>query len=126
MLLIIRLSLFYIFLTGCDEIGQVLGKEKTKATTYSFDCLDSTLSGKPMNRNIEKASDILRDLAISKKTITDSLQTAYGKEFHLQMTKAGSFKLANNLAARQKLNIVLKELLATRETPSKIEYAIYI
>ena len=126
MLLIIRLSLFYIFLTGCDEIGQVLNTEKKKATSYSFDCLDSTLSGKPMNRNIERASDIIRDLAISKKTITDSLQTAYGKEFHAQMTKDGSFKLANNSLAQQKLNTVLKELLAAREAPSKIEYAIYI
>ena len=126
MLLIIRLSLFYIFLTGCDEIGQVLNTEKKKATSYSFDCLDSTLSGKPMNRNIERASDFIRDLAISKKTITDSLQTAYGKEFHAQMTKDGSFKLANNSMAQQKLNAVLKDLLAVREAPSKIEYAIYI
>jgi predicted Zn-dependent protease len=126
MLLIIRLSLFYIFLTGCDEIGQVFNKEKKKATIYSFDCLDSTLSGKPVNRNIEKASDILRDLAISKKSITDSLQTAYGKEFHEQMTKDGSFKLLNNATVQQKLNTVLKELLAVREAPSNIEYAIYI
>ncbi len=126
MLLIIRLSFFYIFLTGCDEIGQVLNKEKKKVTSYSFACLDSTLSGKPINRNLEKASDLIRDLAISKKSITDSLQTAYGKEFHQQMTKDGSFKLANNTAVQQKLNTVLKELLSVREEPSKIEYAIYI
>ena len=126
MLLIVRLCILYIFLTGCDEIGQVLNKEKKKATSYSFDCLDSTLSGKPVNRNIERASDIIRDLAISKKSITDSVQTAYGKEFHKQMIKDGSFKLANNLAVQQKLNTVLKDLLAVREAPSNIEYAIYI
>ena len=126
MLRVIRLSILYIFLTGCDEIGRDYNGDNKKATSYSFDCLDSAVSGKPMNRNIERASDIIRDLAISKKSITDSLQTAYGKEFHEQMTKGGSFKLANNSPGQQKLNTALKELLAVRESPSEIEYAIYI
>ena len=127
MFLLIRLSLFCILFFGCDEVGQFINKDDKKEISYSFACLDSTLSGKPINRKLDKASDIIRDLAISKKSITDSLQTAYGKEFHLQMTgKGGEFKIANNAAVQKKLNTVLEELLAVRDNPSKIEYAIYI
>src|SRR5215211_4076845 len=127
MLLFIRLSFFCILFLGCDEVGQFINQDKKKEVSYSFACLDSTLSGKPVNRKLGKATDIIRDLAISKKSITDSLQTAYGKEFHQQMTgKTGEFKLVNNASIQKELNTVLKELLAERENPSKIEYAIYI
>jgi predicted Zn-dependent protease len=51
---------------------------------------------------------------------------AYGKQFHQQMIAEGSFKLANNTTVQKKLNSVLKDLLAVRENPSKIEYSIYI
>ena len=71
MFLIIRLSIFCILFFGCDEVGQFINKGEKKKITYSFACLDSTFSGKPINRKLEKASDILRDLAISKKSITD-------------------------------------------------------
>lgn len=127
MFLFIRLSFFCILLFGCDDVGQFINPDKKKDITYSFACLDSTLSGRPANRKLEKATDIIRDLAISKKSITDSLQTAYGKEFHQQMTgQEGEFKLANNPSIQKKLNTVLEELLAEREDPSSIEYAIYI
>ena len=127
MTLFTRLSFFCILFFGCDEVGQFINPEKKNEVSYSFACLDSTVSGKPVNRRLEKASDIIRDLAISKKSITDSLQTAYGKEFHEQMTgKDGEFKLVKNAVVQKKLNTVLQGLLAARENPSKIEYAIYI
>lgn len=127
MTLFTRLSFFCILFFGCDEVGQFINPGKKKEITYSFACLDSTVSGKPVNRRLEKASDIIRDLAISKKSITDSLQTAYGKEFHQQMTgKEGEFELVNDAAVQKKLNTALQELLAVRQDPSKIEYAIYI
>ena len=127
MTLFTRLSFFCILFFGCDEVGQFINPEKKKEITYSFACLDSAVSGKPVNRRLEKASDIIRDLAISKKSITDSLQTAYGKEFHQQMTgKEGEFTLVNNAAVQKKLNTALQQLLAARQDPSKIEYAIYI
>lgn len=127
MILFVRLSFFCILFFGCDEVGQFINPDKKKEITYSFACLDSTLSGKPASRRLEKASDIIRDLAISKKSITDSLQTAYGKEFHQQMTgKGGEFILVNNPVIQKKLNTVLQELLAAREEPSKIDYAIYL
>ena len=127
MTLFTRLSFFCILFFGCDEVGQFINPDKKQDITYSFACLDSTVSAKPANRQLEKASDIIRDLAISKKSITDSLQTAYGKAFHQQMTgKEGEFKLVNDAAVQKKLNTALQELLAARKDPSKIEYAIYI
>ena len=126
MLRITGLLFFCALALSCDEVNDALGNEEKKEVTYSFSCLDSTVSARPISRNIDRASDILRDLAISKKSITDSLQTAYGKEFHEQMVADGSFKLARNAAVQQKLNSVLKDLLAVRKDPSKIEYSIYI
>ena len=120
------LFIFCALALSCDEVNGVLNKDKKKEITYSFACLDSTVSAKPISRKLDKASGILRDLAISKKSITDSLQVAYGKEFHEEMMADGSFKLVNNPALQQKLNTVLKDLLAVREDPSKIEYSIYI
>ena len=126
MLRITGLLFFCALALSCDEVNGLFGDEKKKEISYSFSCLDSTLSARPISRNIDKASDILRDLAISKKSITDSLQTAYGKQFHQQMIEEGSFKLVNNAAVQQKLNTVLKDLLAVRKEPSKIEYSIFI
>ena len=120
------LFIFCALALSCDEVNGFLNKDKKKEITYSFACLDSTVSAKPISRKLDKASGILRDLAISKKSITDSLQMAYGKEFHEEMMADGSFKLANNPALQQKLNTVLKDLLAVREDPSKIEYSIYV
>lgn len=126
MLRMLSLLVFCALALSCDEVNLFLGDEKKKEISYSFSCLDSTLSARPVSRRLDKASDIIRDLAISKKSITDSLQTLYGKEFHQQMTGEGSFKIVTNPAVQQKLNTVLKELLSKREEPSKIEYAIYI
>ena len=120
------LFIFCALALSCDEVNRFLNKDKKKEITYSFSCLDSTVSAKPISRKLDKASGILRDLAISKKSITDSLQMAYGKEFHQEMLADGSFKLVNTPALQQKLNTVLQDLLAVREEPSKIEYSIYI
>lgn len=120
------LVIFCALALSCDDVNGFLGKEQKKEITYSYSCLDSTFSGKPINRKLDKASDIIRDLAVSKKSITDSLQTAYGKEFHQQMIEEGNFTIVKDAAIQQKLNTVLKQLLNVREKASKIEYAIYI
>lgn len=126
MLRIASLIIFCFLFLSCDEAVDFFGKEKKKKIIYSYACLDSSFSGKPINRKLEKAGDIIRDIAVSKKSITDSMQTAYGKQFHQQIVAEGSFKIIKNAAVQQKLNTVLKELLAIREHPSQIEYAIYI
>jgi len=115
-----------IIVLGCNDVDRVLGKDKKKDITYSFACLDSTLNGKPVSRRLEKAGDLLRNLAISEKSITDSVQTEYGKVFHEQMVKEGDFKLIDNKALNQKLNSVLGQLLAVRYQPSRIRYSVYL
>jgi len=125
MVRITSLLLFCILILSCDDAALSL-PEKKRATTYSYACLDSTFSRKPVNKNIDKVSGLLRDFAISKKYITDSMQTVYGKEFHEQMVSEGSFIIVKNPTVQQKLNAVLKELLAERTNPSGIEYSVYI
>ena len=80
MLRITGLLFFCALALSCDEVNGFFGDEKKKEISYSFSCLDSTLSARPISRNIDKASDILRDLAISKKInyrqFTDSIWKA--------------------------------------------------
>jgi predicted Zn-dependent protease len=116
------------FLIGCNDTDEIFGQgtSSNKEISYSYSCLDSTFSGRPVSKKIDKASDLIRNLAISRKSITDSLQTAYGKEFHAAMVGDGSFKLVSNAAVQLKLSKALKELLAVREHPSSIEYAVYV
>lgn len=119
------LVLSFVFL-GCDEVDRVLGGDKEpKEVTYSFSCLDSAVGGKPINRRLEQAGDLIRDLAVSEDKITDSVQTEYGLMFHKQMVEEGVFKIINDRALNQRLNTVLKELLDAREDPSGIRYAVY-
>ncbi|WP_158512931.1 M48 family metallopeptidase [Flavisolibacter tropicus] len=111
---------------SCNDVDRYLGKnEPPKEITYSYSCLDSAIGGRAMNKRITKASDILRDLAVPDKEITDSVQTAYGKLFHEDMLQQGGFKLVNDKSINQKLNTVLNNLLAKRQKPSSIKYMIY-
>jgi predicted Zn-dependent protease len=112
--------------TGCNEIDRYFGGDnKKKEVTYSYACLDSAVSGSAINRQLGRAGDLIRDLAVSEDKITDSVQTAYGLGFHEQMVKDGTFKLINDKALRNKLTAVMNELLQARENPSNIGYAIY-
>ena len=82
---------------GCNQLDEKFGKNtESKEVSYSYACLDSTLGGKTINRRIEQAGELLRDLGVSEKSITDSVQTAYGQMFHKQMTEEGGFKLMND------------------------------
>lgn len=115
-----------ITLFSCDDVDRVLNGDKPKKKiTYSFACLDSALGGKPMNRRLEEAGDLVRDLAIPEGKITDSMQTEYGLMFHKQMVAEGQFKLIKDAALNKRLNTVLQQLLDVREDPSHIRYAIY-
>lgn len=127
MLRLTSLILFcFLFLSCDDATSAVENKEAKKDIIYSYSCLDSTFSAKPINKKIDKVSGILRDFAISKNSITDSMQTAYGKEFHQVMTEEGAFVILNNITVQKKLNTVLTDLLTVRKNPSKIDYSIYI
>lgn len=126
MLRILSFLLLFFIGIGCNELDRILGKEEKKeAVTYSFACLDSALGGNSFGRRLGKAGDLVRDLAVSEKSITDSVQTAYGFAFHEQMVKEGAFKLLNDKALSQQLQAVLKNLLAQRKNPSSIKYAVH-
>ena len=114
-------------LIGCNDVDRIInGEKKKKDITYSFTCLDSALGGKPINRRLQQAGDLIRDLAVSEDQITDSIQTAYGDEFHRQMVEQEkTFKLVNDPALSRKLDNVLRQLLDAREDPSAIRYRIF-
>lgn len=126
------LRFFYLLMiatatVGCNQLDTVFGNEKKAPdVTYSYACLDSALGGSKINRTLGQAGDLIRDLAVSEDEITDSLQTQYGRMFHAEMQQGPDFKLSKNKSIQQKLNGVLQKLLAAREKPSDIGYAVHL
>lgn len=120
---------FYIFILfpffSCDQVDRVLNGQSGKEVSYSYACIDSAVGGKPLSRKLNDAGDLIRDLAVSEKSITDSMQTQYGRAFHDDMISTGNFKLIRDGALSKKLNTVLNDLLRVREKPSGIEYQVY-
>jgi predicted Zn-dependent protease len=115
-----------LFAFSCNEVDRVFGKNETpKEISYSYACLDSALGGKPINQHLERAGGFIRNLAVSEKKVTDSVQSVYGAMFHDEMISEGTFKLINDKALQQNLNNVLQRLLAARAKPSGINYKIY-
>lgn len=94
--------------------------------TYSYACLDSAVSGNKTNRVISKTTDIIRDIAMDEEDITDAVQTEYGEAFHKDAIETKSFVLLKDSAIDAQLQKVMNELLAVREKPSAIKYAIYL
>ncbi len=125
MLRIVCLLLVACCSQSCNEIDYFMGREKKKGVTYSFACLDSAVGGGSVGRSLEQAGDFVRDLAVSEKSITDSIQTTYGLAFHKQMTNDGSFKLLKNKAVDEELTAILNRLLAQRSAPSNIRYKVF-
>ena len=118
--------LVLVIFQSCDDVDRIIGRdEKPSAVTYSFSCLDSAVGGGSIGKRLEQAGDLVRDLAVSEKSITDEVQTEYGQAFHDQMLKDGTFKLLNNKNLQQKLNTVINELLAKRTDPTSIKYMVH-
>jgi predicted Zn-dependent protease len=127
MLKVITLFILVILISGCEEVDSILGGNKSKKdVTYSYSCLDSSMGGKPVSRRLDQVGNVIRDLVVSEKSITDSVQTTYGLLFHKQMVEEGTFKLVNDRALNDKLNRVLNQLLDARKEPSNIRYAVYV
>ena len=97
-----------------------------KEMTYSYDCLDSAVAGNETSKAISQTTSIIRDLAIHKKDISDSVQNAWGDAFHQDAIDTKAFVLINDPAIHAQLQTVLNDLLAARENPSKIKYSIYL
>jgi predicted Zn-dependent protease len=116
------------FLAACNDVDTVLGTNddsKKDATSYSYACLDSAVANNPTGQRVEKVTGILRNLAVSKKSITDSVQTAWGADFHADVLEQGAMKLMNDQALDTRLTKVMNDLLAQRSHPSAIRYFIY-
>ncbi|RYZ22973.1 MAG: hypothetical protein EOO16_06950 [Chitinophagaceae bacterium] len=116
-------------LLSCNGVDTVLGTDKGKgkedATSYSFTCLDSSVAGERTTQRIAKATDLIRDLAVRKGSITDEMQSEYGEAFHKDVLETGEMKLINDPALANRLNGMLAELLQQRSKPSGIRYAVY-
>lgn len=125
MMRIFPLVITSFFILSCDQVDRIINGEPKKAVSYSYACLDSAVGGKALGRRLNDAGDLIRDLAVSEGSITDSVQTQYGRAFHEDMLSEGTFKLINDAALSQKLNAVLKDLLNVREAPSGIAYQVY-
>lgn len=99
------------------------GKEKI---TYSYACLDSAVGGSETSKAISRTTGVIRNIAVNKKAITDSVQSAYGDAFHKDAIESKTFVLMDDSAAQTKLTKVMNDLLAVRESPSSIRYSIYL
>lgn len=118
---IFTVSLFCLLAAACSNFD----KEKKKADSYSFTCLDSAVGGSRVNKTLDKAGGIFRNLTVDEKSITDDLQNDYGEAFHQDVVENKTFKLLENPRLNNELKTVMDELLAAREDPTTIRYFIY-
>lgn len=110
-----------IFLVACTSTD----RNKKKADNYSFSCLDSAVGGSSVNKTLDKAGNIFRNLTVDEKTITDELQNEYGEAFHKDVIESKTFRIINDPGLTTELKGVMDELLAAREDPTDIKYFIY-
>lgn len=101
-------------------------KKSPKEMTYSYACLDSAVGGSETSRAISKTTNVIRKLAISDKEVTDAVQNEYGIAFHADAIESETFVLAKDTAIQMQLQSIMNELLAQRESPSAIQYSIYL
>lgn len=114
-------------LSACNMVDSNSSTPKgTPRITYSYACLDSAVSGSGTNKAISRTTSIIRDLAVSKKEITDAVQNEYGDEFHKDAVESKTFVLLSDPAIQAQLQKVMDDLLAAREKPSGINYSIYL
>jgi len=116
------------YLFGCNfiENNNEENKKTSKEMTYSFACLDSTVSGKELNKVLRKSGDFIRDLAVKEESVTDQVQNEYGAAFHKDAIESKTFVLANDATIQSQLDKIMNNLLAVRENPSGIQYYIYL
>ncbi len=99
--------------------------KKEKDVEYSYSCLDIALGGSQLNKTLDKAGGIIRDIAVNEDKITDEVQNEYGAAFHKDVIDSKTFKLMNDAAIQAELALVMNDLLKVRKRPSEIKYQIY-
>ncbi|MDQ3277923.1 MAG: M48 family metallopeptidase [Bacteroidota bacterium] len=113
-------------LTACNLVESKDSPKAPSKVSYSYACLDSAVGGGRTNQAIRKTTGFIRDLAVSKKEITDSVQSNYGEAFHKDAVESKTFVLLNDPAINAQLQTVLTQLLSVREAPSNIRYSIHL
>lgn len=113
-------------MTACNLVESKEGRKDTSDVTYSYTCLDTAVGGGQTKNAIRKTTGFIRDLAVNKKDITDSVQSSYGDAFHNDAIESKTFVMLNDPAINAQLQTILKDLLAVREAPSGIRYSIHL
>lgn len=117
---------FVFFLWTCNLIEGKPGDPKPRKMTYSYACVDSTVSETDLNKAIRRTTDVITNLAVKQDKITDEMQNEYGDAFHRDAVDTKTFVLDNDPEINSKLQTVMDQLLPMREQPSKIRYSIYL
>lgn len=127
------MSMKYVFLIAvplsliaCNLVDGTGKKKTSKDMTYSYVCMDTALVNNKTAKLARKANDVITNLAVNQKAITDDVQNQYGEDFHKDALESKTFVLMDDTAAQAKLTKVMNDLLAVREAPSKITYSIYL
>lgn len=97
-----------------------------KKILYSYSCLDSAAAGNKITATLDKAGELLKDMLVNKKEITDEMQSDYGEAFHRNVTETKAYIISKDAAIRHQLHTVLNNLLSVRENPTAIKYEIYL
>lgn len=116
-----------IALFACDSLNSESSHDGKphKKVSYSYSCLDSAVGGSSMSKNIDKASDLVRNIAFRKDEVTDSIQNVWGNAFHEDAVESKTFVLLNDASMTATLQKTLSDLLEVREDPTNIKYSIY-
>ncbi|HUC81324.1 MAG TPA: M48 family metallopeptidase [Flavisolibacter sp.] len=118
--------LVIILFASCNLVDSKSGKKSSKDMTYSYACLDSAVSNDRTARIANRANDIIRNFTVDESQITDAVQNQYGEAFHKDALETKTFVLLNDPAINTQLQKLMNDLLAQRENPSQINYAIYL
>lgn len=119
-------ALFALGTTACNLVDSKSSGKNPGPVTYSYTCLDSAVGGSSTSRAISKTTGFIRDVAVSKKGITDEMQSNYGDAFHKDAIQSKTFVLLDDPAINAQLQKILNDLLAAREKPSDIRYSIHL
>jgi predicted Zn-dependent protease len=121
------LAAFMASLASCDISlnGSPGDDPRPREMSYSYACVDSSVAGSRVNRTLGRAGDLIRDIAVDEKNITDKMQNEYGDMFHKEVIESKTFVLLKNAAIQSKLEKTMNELLEVRTEPSQIKYSIY-
>jgi beta-barrel assembly-enhancing protease len=115
-----------VALCACNLVENKNSGPAEGKTTYSYACLDSAVGGSETSKAVSRTTSVIRNLAVNKRAITDSVQSAYGDAFHKDAIESKTFVLMDDPEAQAKLTKAMNDLLAVREAPSGIRYSIYL